>query len=85
MIACGVDADGHIFPLAFAIVGEENYANWSWFFANLVEHVIRDRQGVCIIADRHPANLSSFRRMAQLQPPENFPQILRETCSGKFQ
>ena len=31
MIATSIDANGHIFPLAFAIVEEESSNSWYWF------------------------------------------------------
>lgn len=31
LIAMGVDANNQLFPLAFAIVGEESFNSWSWF------------------------------------------------------
>ena len=33
LIATGVDANGGLYPLAFAVDEVENEANWTWFFA----------------------------------------------------
>ena len=39
LIATTIDANGHIFPLAFAIVKEESQDSWSWFLITLRCHV----------------------------------------------
>ena len=35
LIAISIDANGHIFPLAFAIVEKESSNSWSWFLYTL--------------------------------------------------
>ncbi|ESQ51622.1 hypothetical protein EUTSA_v10016294mg [Eutrema salsugineum] len=35
LLATGFDGDGAIFPLAFAIITEENDSNWEWFLSEL--------------------------------------------------
>ena len=32
LVACGHDANGSIFPLAFGIVPSESNESWQWFF-----------------------------------------------------
>ncbi|XP_020249987.1 uncharacterized protein LOC109827390 [Asparagus officinalis] len=39
LVATGVDADGGLFPLAFAVVDVENTENWAWFFACIRYHI----------------------------------------------
>ena len=60
LIAMGVDANGQIFPLAFAIVYQEDYDNWSWFLA-CIRRFVTDRQGLCVISDRHRGILKALR------------------------
>ncbi|KAJ9672503.1 hypothetical protein PVL29_025922 [Vitis rotundifolia] len=52
LIATSIDANGHVFPLAFAIVEEESQDSWSWFLIALRRHVTQ-REGICLISDRH--------------------------------
>ncbi|XP_076903752.1 uncharacterized protein LOC143558889 [Bidens hawaiensis] len=53
----GVDGNNLILPLAFAIVENESYASWSWFLDNVKKHVVKDREGICLISDRHASIL----------------------------
>ncbi|XP_031741732.1 uncharacterized protein LOC116403927 [Cucumis sativus] len=59
LTALSIDANGHIFPLAFAIVEGENTSSWSWFLHALCEYVT-DRYGICLISDRHRGILSTI-------------------------
>ncbi|XP_031737534.1 uncharacterized protein LOC116402427 [Cucumis sativus] len=59
LTALSIDANGHIFPLAFAIVEGENTSSWSWFLRALREYVT-DRYGICLISDRHRDILSAI-------------------------
>ena len=52
LIATSIDANGHIFPLAFAIVEEESSDSWYWFFYTLRSQVTQ-REGIRIIFARH--------------------------------
>ena len=52
LIATSIDGNGHVFPLAFAIVEEESQDSWSWFLIALRHHVTQ-REGICLISDRH--------------------------------
>ncbi|KAA0054037.1 uncharacterized protein E6C27_scaffold318G001000 [Cucumis melo var. makuwa] len=54
-----IDANGHIFPLAFAIVEGENASSWSWFLYALRQYVT-DQDGICLISDRHRGILSAI-------------------------
>ncbi|GJX69522.1 uncharacterized protein Tco_0305249 [Tanacetum coccineum] len=57
MIAMGVDANNQIFPLAFAIAENESYNSWYWFLSHVKKHVVKEREGICLISDRHPGIL----------------------------
>ncbi|KAL6342930.1 hypothetical protein AAG906_016950 [Vitis piasezkii] len=49
LIATSIDGNGHVFPLAFAIVEEESHDSWSWFLIALRRHVTQ-REGICLIS-----------------------------------
>ena len=51
-IATLIDANGHIFPLAFAIVEEESSDSWSWFLYTLRSQVTQ-KENICLIYDHH--------------------------------
>ncbi|GMN57924.1 hypothetical protein TIFTF001_027032 [Ficus carica] len=52
LAACGHDANGCIFPLAFGIVQCESNESWKWFFEKLRDS-IGTRESLTIMADRH--------------------------------
>ena len=52
LAACGHDANGSIFPLAFGIVPSESNESWQWFFEKLRDS-IGTRESLAIVADRH--------------------------------
>ncbi|XP_023744000.1 uncharacterized protein LOC111892169 [Lactuca sativa] len=53
LIAMGVDGNNQILPLAFAFVENESYDTWDWFLSHAKNHVVKDREGICLISDRH--------------------------------
>nr|KAJ0210697.1 hypothetical protein LSAT_V11C400186040 [Lactuca sativa] len=53
LIAMGVDGNNQILPLVFAIVENESYDTWDWFLSHVKNHVVKDREGICLISDRH--------------------------------
>ena len=53
MIAMGVDGNNQILPLAFAIVENESYNSWFWFLYYVKKHVVKEREGICLLSDRH--------------------------------
>ncbi|XP_033512798.2 uncharacterized protein [Nicotiana tomentosiformis] len=63
LIAVGVDANGQIFLIAFAICANESQETWTWFINHLEEHVVKQRSGVCLISDRYGGILSSVRAL----------------------
>ena len=52
LIVTSIDADGHIFPLAFATIQEESQDSWFWFLIALRCHVTQ-RGRICLISYRH--------------------------------
>ena len=60
LITTGIDAENGIFPLAYAIVDEETTASWSWFLFQLRTYIVKDRNGICLISNRHPGILNAI-------------------------
>ncbi|XP_038896617.1 uncharacterized protein LOC120084878 [Benincasa hispida] len=59
LTALSVDANGHIFSLAFAIVEGDNSSSWSWFLWALREYVTQ-REGIYLISDRYKGILAAI-------------------------
>ena len=58
MIALSIDANGYVFLVAFAVVETESGETWGWFLRMIREHVT-DRDGICLISDRHHSILEA--------------------------
>ncbi|XP_075075725.1 uncharacterized protein LOC107782834 isoform X5 [Nicotiana tabacum] len=69
LIAVAVDANGQIFPLAFAVCANESTKTWTLFLNHLKEHVVKQRLGICLIFDRHGGILSSVENLPAWQEP----------------
>ncbi|XP_078436837.1 uncharacterized protein LOC144707542 [Wolffia australiana] len=55
LLASGFDGDGALFPLAFAVVDEENEENWIWFLSelhSLLETHTENMPRLTILSDR---------------------------------
>ncbi|KAH1265513.1 hypothetical protein GmHk_01G001203 [Glycine max] len=72
LMATSQDGNGGVLPLAFAVVEGETLTAWSWFLAHLREHVT-DKNGICLIYDRH-ASIKSVVANEALgwQPPHGY-------------
>ncbi|XP_059285702.1 uncharacterized protein LOC132039176 [Lycium ferocissimum] len=68
LIAVGMDANGSIIPLAFSIAANECSETWGMFLTHLQTHVIKGRQGICVLSDRHKDILHNMRTMKGWQP-----------------
>ncbi|KAL5137362.1 hypothetical protein HKD37_10G027734 [Glycine soja] len=66
------DENGGVLPLAYVVVEGETLTAWSWFLAHLHKHVI-DKNGICLISDRH-ASIKSVVANEALgwQPPPDY-------------
>ena len=63
LISVVVDANGQIFPLAFAICANESEETWTLFLNHLKQHVVKQHSGICLISDRDGGILSSVRHL----------------------
>ncbi|KAH1265795.1 hypothetical protein GmHk_01G001431 [Glycine max] len=52
LMATSQDGNGGVLPLALVVVEGETLTAWSWFLVHLREHVT-DKNGICLISDRH--------------------------------
>ncbi|KAG5560268.1 hypothetical protein RHGRI_003534 [Rhododendron griersonianum] len=68
LVAVTQDAENQIFPIAFAIVEKENKENWGWFL-DCIRFYVTQRQGLCLISDRHAGLLSYLKGAPQWRPP----------------
>ncbi|KAL5147339.1 hypothetical protein HKD37_06G017039 [Glycine soja] len=72
LMATSQDGNGGVLPLAFAVVEGETLTAWSWFLAHLREH-ITDKNGICLISDRHASIKSTVANEALgWQPPHAY-------------
>ncbi|KAL9664304.1 hypothetical protein QQ045_019703 [Rhodiola kirilowii] len=60
LVACSLDANNGVLPVAFALVESENTSSWSWFMSCIREGVT-SRRGLCIISDRHRGIMAYHR------------------------
>ncbi|KAI0519272.1 hypothetical protein KFK09_006714 [Dendrobium nobile] len=74
LVAVGIDGNGGLFPLAFAVVESESNESWVWFLKNLHDlvDVVKLRQNLCIISDKHPGLVRGCR--------EIFPNAVHRHC-----
>ncbi|KAK4263348.1 hypothetical protein QN277_028771 [Acacia crassicarpa] len=69
LIATSQDGDGKLLPIAFAIIRPgEKYDDWWWFLCLLRDHVTQ-RQGICLISDRHASIIRAVQDHRTWQPP----------------
>jgi hypothetical protein len=54
-----------LLPVAFAFVESENTDSWYWFLERVKLAVVRDREYVCLIHDRHAGILRAILDLQQ--------------------
>ncbi|KAL0919975.1 hypothetical protein M5K25_009071 [Dendrobium thyrsiflorum] len=74
LAAIGLDGNGGLFPLAFAVVESESNESWTWFLQMLHDliPVVRERPFLCIVSDKHPGLVRGCR--------EVFPNVAHRHC-----
>ncbi|XP_051213231.1 uncharacterized protein [Lolium perenne] len=73
LTAIGVDGNNRVVPLAFAFVESENTASWLWFFRQLKKSIVKDRENVCVLHDRHAGILAAIKTLVEAGPDEETP------------
>ncbi|XP_061336960.1 uncharacterized protein LOC133284025 [Gastrolobium bilobum] len=71
LIATTQDGNNECVPLAFVVVEGETLEAWSYFLANLRQHVTQTHN-ICLISDRHVSILSAVENNPLWQPPHAF-------------
>ena len=80
--ASAYDGNDFMFPVAYGVVGSQNYEDWSWFLQNL-KKVVGNRE-VVIISDRHPALLRSVPEIFGVEIHAYCHRHLKEIFSAFF-
>src|SRR5438876_11867892 len=80
LTATGVDANGSLFPLAYAVVDAENNANWYWFLEHLrnflqaqIMHIFHDHDSedsdeLVFLSDRQKGFIKGVDRLFPHSP-----------------
>ena len=71
LIATTQDGNSCVLPIAFAIVPGETLNDWSWFLAKIRRYVTQ-KQGICLISDRHVSIKSAVGNAPAWQPPQAY-------------
>ncbi|XP_076897724.1 uncharacterized protein LOC143551097 [Bidens hawaiensis] len=73
LIAVSKNANNHIFPVAYAIVDEETYESWMWFFKQFREHIVNKNMGsLCAIYDRHKGIIKEMETLEEWKEPNAY-------------
>ena len=75
LTAIGQDGNNQLLPLAFAFVESENTESWTWFFRQLKKAVVKDKQNVCVLHDRHAGILNAIKALTNPGPDEETPWV----------
>ncbi|KAL0696234.1 hypothetical protein Bca4012_063414 [Brassica carinata] len=65
LAACAQNGDYHLYPLAFAVVDDENGASWKWFFRGLTQ-MIPDAPDLAFVSDRANSITSALEKVYPL-------------------
>ncbi|XP_070032681.1 uncharacterized protein [Nicotiana tomentosiformis] len=80
-----IDANGQIFPLAFAICANESQETWTLFLNHLKENVVKQYSDICLISDRHDGILSSVENLPARQEPFSYHRYCVRHFKANFQ
>ncbi|KAM3339891.1 hypothetical protein P3S68_029761 [Capsicum galapagoense] len=84
LIVITADANGQIFPLAFAIIKKETKDAWSWFLSCLGIHLVPSRRGVIYISDPDPRILRSFNDLVELHESNAYHRFCLRQVKSNF-
>jgi hypothetical protein len=71
LTAIAVDGNNQLLPVAFAFVESENTDSWYWFLGQVKVAVVRNREDVCLLHDRHVGILRAILDFALLHKGDN--------------
>ncbi|KAL9660765.1 hypothetical protein QQ045_025583 [Rhodiola kirilowii] len=74
LVDVGLDANNHLLPFYFVVVESESNSSWKWFMSYIQEGVTQ-REGLCIISDRHKGILAAMR-----EPQWSSPHTYHRVC-----
>ncbi|KAL9687621.1 hypothetical protein QQ045_032026 [Rhodiola kirilowii] len=80
--AVGLDANNHLLLVCFAVVESESNSSWKWFMSSIREGVTQ-REGLCIISDRHKGILAAMRE-PQWSPPHAYHRVCVHHLQSNF-
>jgi hypothetical protein len=84
LTAIGVNGNNQLLSVAFAIVESENTDSWYWFLERVKLAVVRDREDVCLIHDRHAGILRAILDLQQgcveTEEPPNWRDVRSRWC-----
>jgi transposase-like protein len=64
LLACTLDSNNEILPLAWAVVPIEDKENWIWFLKNLKESFLNiDCEGMVVMSDRDKGLLKALQEV----------------------
>lgn len=63
LYATGADAEGCLYPIAFAVVNADSDENWLWFLENLKKSCLDSNQTFSFVSDRRPCLLDGVMRL----------------------
>ncbi|KAL9686888.1 hypothetical protein QQ045_031281 [Rhodiola kirilowii] len=82
MIAVTFDAENGILPIAYALVESENVESWKWFMM-CIRNGVTERQGLCIISDRH-IGIMRVMKEDEWKPPNAYHHFCDKTDAVKW-
>ncbi|KAL9663562.1 hypothetical protein QQ045_018951 [Rhodiola kirilowii] len=82
LVAVGLDPNNHLLPVCFVVVESESNSSWKWFMSCIREGVTQ-REGLCIISDRHKGILVTVRE-PQWSPPHAYHRVCVRHLQSNF-
>jgi zinc finger SWIM domain-containing protein 3 len=79
LLACTLDGNNEILPLAWAIVPIEDRENWQWFLKNLKESFLNiDCERMVVISDRDKGLLEALQEVLPKSYHSNYSQHIAD-------
>jgi transposase-like protein len=86
MVACGIDANDHVVPLAWALVPTENEVWWRWFctYLKAAFQGIGSFKSCVLISDRDKGIASAIKEVFPIATPAYCCQHIADNIQSKF-